>query len=172
MNDQKWNDIARQVENCTDKRGRLIDLKIRPLVIALIGNDFATFFSCQGHLGRQYPYPWVEVGSREHVEAQLAHGREFPPEVATNVRESNIQARVRLMSLLDDFYATEKPPNMIRLSTRLVLSTISGVEPSNDLEAFYICPVHTPSYKTRRRKRLKHYHTEVDRFAAFLKRKG
>ncbi|MDI6734462.1 MAG: hypothetical protein QMD50_03190 [Patescibacteria group bacterium] len=60
----EWQAIEQSVENIKDKLGMGIDKNIKQTVVALKANGFGTTGSCEGHLDRALPYPWIDVESQ------------------------------------------------------------------------------------------------------------
>lgn len=56
---------TREVELITDRLGMRVDKIIRPAVIAFRSVGLFTSASCQGHLHRALPYPWVEFNDSQ-----------------------------------------------------------------------------------------------------------
>jgi len=61
--EKEWLAIQSQVEEINDGLGKGIDESIKQSVIAIKANGFGTTGSCEGHLDRALPYPWVDVES-------------------------------------------------------------------------------------------------------------
>jgi hypothetical protein len=58
-----WRKVAEGVEKITDGLGMEIDPYIKDTVIALNVLGFITTGSCEGHLDRALPFPWIDVGT-------------------------------------------------------------------------------------------------------------
>lgn len=56
-----WNSFVSRVESITDGLGKTVDSGIKETVVAFLANDLETSGSCEGHLDRARPYPWVHV---------------------------------------------------------------------------------------------------------------
>jgi len=61
--EKTWSRIALEVEHITDKLGQGVDEQVKETLVALKANEFGTTASCEGHLDRGLPYPWVDVES-------------------------------------------------------------------------------------------------------------
>jgi len=59
----KWEQASQDIEKITDGLGRKIDEGIKESVIALNVHDFITEASCEGHVDRALPFPWIDVAS-------------------------------------------------------------------------------------------------------------
>ena len=55
--------IVKEIDQITDRLGMHIDKEIRPAIIAFRSMGLSTSSSCQGHLHRALPYPWVEFNT-------------------------------------------------------------------------------------------------------------
>ena len=58
-----WTKKIEDLKNVGDKLGMGIDKKIIEVVAVLNLMDIKTTQSCEGHLDRALPYPWVQIGS-------------------------------------------------------------------------------------------------------------
>lgn len=85
-----YDEVADEVEHITDGLNLPIDAGIKKTVIALRLWDFPTDGSCEGHLDRALPYPWVDIYAPDQEEAAWI--------------QANQQQRERLTKLLDEFY--------------------------------------------------------------------
>lgn len=64
----EYQDVVSEVESLTDRLGMPLDPGIKKVVIALRYCGIDTYMSCEGHMERALPYPWVAIGapSKEH----------------------------------------------------------------------------------------------------------
>jgi hypothetical protein len=58
---QSLSDVEKEVDSLTDLMGEPIDKNIKHIVIALRYAGFHTTASCEGHMDRGFPYPWVDI---------------------------------------------------------------------------------------------------------------
>lgn len=56
-----WNNQLNEVEMITDGLGKRIDDNIKESVVAFSVFGFHTSGSCEGHLDRGLPYPWIDI---------------------------------------------------------------------------------------------------------------
>ncbi|MFA7315790.1 MAG: hypothetical protein WC059_03255 [Candidatus Paceibacterota bacterium] len=56
-----WNSKFKEVEMITDRLGKRIDSNIKESVVAFSALGFNTSGSCEGHLDRGLPYPWIDI---------------------------------------------------------------------------------------------------------------
>lgn len=56
-----------EVERMVDRLGMHVDPGIRRTVAGLMMNNIPTSASCEGHLDRAVPYPWVDIGVAEEI---------------------------------------------------------------------------------------------------------
>lgn len=87
-----YEEVANEVNGITDGLNKPVDQGIKKSVIALRLWDFPTDGSCEGHLDRSLPYPWVDI-----------YAPELPEKAWIKANESE---RKRLKLLLNDFYKT------------------------------------------------------------------
>ncbi len=109
MSPKTWEDAVQEVEGLADRLGKPIDPLIRPVVSALRAHGFPTTGSCQGHLSRGHPYPWIEITPPQPTATD-------PRAAQEEVRRSGILLRAHLTTFLEGFYST-RPAS--RHSTRL-----------------------------------------------------
>jgi len=88
---KEYNKILCDVLALRDKLGKSVDNRIMPAVIALRISGINTSASCEGHLRRGLPYPWIDI--------------------------DNPDDRKKLDLFLVDFYAGTKSRNKYRLRT-------------------------------------------------------
>ena len=89
-----WDQAEEKVSQFRDGLKMPIDKGIRETVIVLNVLGFTTLMSCEGHLDRGLPYPWVDIKLNE-VEIELLNGRATPD-------------LLKMISLLEEFYETRK----------------------------------------------------------------
>lgn len=65
-NAARWNDVAEKMNKTTDRLRMPIDVGIFDTVVALNVLGFTTIQSCEGHIGRALPYPWVSIGDERY----------------------------------------------------------------------------------------------------------
>ncbi len=58
---KEWDETTRKVESITDDLGKPVDSQIKETVAAFMVNDLDTSGSCEGHLDRGRPYPFIHV---------------------------------------------------------------------------------------------------------------
>ncbi len=175
-----WADITAQVDTITDGLGMPIDPKIKPLVIALNALDFPTNMSCEGHLHRGQPTPWIsfecltqkEIDQKyeqrkiKYENAKAKDSREVWLEFHKWDEEQLRPVRVfatRLCKLLEDFYVDYHPP----YHAMFVISRSSSscrIEPIGDDEQYI-------TSTEEKAQRLKLYQQEAQKLAEFTKNK-
>lgn len=109
MSPKRWEEAAREAEVLTDRLGKPIDPFIRPVVSALRAHGFPTTASCQGHLSRGHPYPWIEISPPQPTATD-------PRAAQEEVRRFGILLRAHLTTFLEGFYSARPA---LRYSTRL-----------------------------------------------------
>ncbi len=57
----KWDQALSRVEKITDRLGKKIDSGIKETVTVFLVSGFNTDGSCEGHLDRGLPYPWIDI---------------------------------------------------------------------------------------------------------------
>lgn len=110
--DQKLGESTRvraEVERIVDKLGMPVDEAIKEPVVALLANDFPTSGSCEGHLDRGLPYPWVEIY------APAPEGWKESEQKQQEWRRANQALRTEMQSLLDAFYEDRSADNEVRI---------------------------------------------------------
>lgn len=132
-----------------------IDPKIMSAVIALRAWHFATTASCQGHLSRGEPAPWIDIGVTP---------RPKTPAGEKQLRRTNLHEQRRLLRLLDAFYRQ----HITETAVRLILTPFGfGFQITN--QGAEIQRIVSPK---RRRRVLQDFQREFQAFADFLKSKA
>lgn len=126
------------VDRITDGHGTAVDKAIREPVAALRLLGFPTSQSCEGHLERALPYPWVDVGEypsggeldrmSRMSSSEIAAWREsalLASDLEERIRrgeveeqrllDTNERYRLRLLTVLDQFYARRVGAHRYRL---------------------------------------------------------
>jgi hypothetical protein len=138
-----------------DLQGKAVDRLIVPVVAALRTLNFDTTASCQGHLDHGEPAPWVDVGV-------TPRRTELSDKAESRLRSTNLAEQARLLNLLDSFYRHNHVHSDVRLLA-LPFGVTGGFRITNQgAEVQVILP---PS---SRRKKLREYQREFQRFARFL----
>ncbi len=70
MKSKKIKEIKSKLRSTADPLGKGIDEGIINTVIALNYQGIPTFASCEGHINRGEPYPWVDLGNPEAKEVK------------------------------------------------------------------------------------------------------
>ena len=73
----RWRAIAEEVDNYTDANNMPIDHGIRDSLVAFKANELPTAQSCEGHLDRGLPYPWVTVAEPNEPEDKFVGEKEL-----------------------------------------------------------------------------------------------
>jgi hypothetical protein len=194
VKERRWQEIVRRVESIRDRLGQPVDGQIKHAVCALIANGFETSASCQGHVGRGLPWPWIEIESP--LSARLQRDPRYS-ELRTKARamirgESRMSAAdaqdyekltdaliaenekeyLRLRSVLDKFYA--QPSEGVALQARLRVRkgpwSQSRIQPEG--VPLNIRPEAAQNLWSEEVKTKNHelYLREIDRFSRFLKK--
>ena len=90
-----------EVEQIADKLGNPVDEAIKETVVAFLASDIPTSGSCEGHLDRGTPYPWVEVY------APAPEGWKESEQKQNEWRQANQALRSTMQGLLDEFYRNQ-----------------------------------------------------------------
>jgi hypothetical protein len=67
VNMNKLEKVTKEVDLLVDGLGKDIDEKIKPTVIAFRLWGLPTFMSCEGHMDRALPYPWIDVYDNDKI---------------------------------------------------------------------------------------------------------
>ncbi len=68
---QRWQAMEKEIDSITDGLGLGIDPGIKTTVIVLNLLGFKTSQSCEGHIGRGLPYPWIDFETENQEIADL-----------------------------------------------------------------------------------------------------
>jgi hypothetical protein len=165
----------------TDALGKGIDPGIFDTVVALNALDIPTVASCEGHLERALAAPWIDVEPpevltlrqqlRELQDQEGVHrapGATYTPSdgvgrLRRQIKEQQLDARLKLMALLDAFYRER----LVSYDRRLIISNRDWLGRSRiecqgtDFQELAEPPL--------RQQKLAEYQGEMQAFAAFLK---
>jgi len=192
--EEEWAHLAQKIERIVDGLGEHLDEGIKESVIALKANGIGTTGSCEGHLDRALPYPWIDVGStlaeehnvigsrfyllRKKYQRGMQGGEIMSEEDMNELQEltdiqteANEAALIRLSNLLSEFNET-KEDNDINLAITKRIWKLGRLQPED---------VPTGSSKMIKEQlsviseeelelNLKKYREEMNRFAQFLKK--
>lgn len=98
---RRWDEIAAEVDQITDRLGKPIDPGIRETVIGLMASGFDTEQSCEGHLDHGIPAPWVDIGVKVPDDVAQAEKEAFAAMRATDEQQTDketiyqLQRRIR-----------------------------------------------------------------------------
>lgn len=154
-----WQQASEEAEHITDKLGKKIDQGIKETVIALRACGFPTQSSCEGHLDRALPYPWVEIHANMpdqpnwHQDDDLYHDWAY----------ENRELQKNLLNLLAKFYEASKTPFVDRL---IVNSDILSFD--FRLQNLGGPIIRTDPSKQNQEQKLSLYQKEMSDFARFL----
>jgi len=190
--EKEWLSTQRQVEDIKDSLGKGIDETIKQSVVSIKVNGFGTTGSCEGHLDRALPFPWVDVESslaennlsnpryqelkekaRKDFKGEKTMSEEEKEEYGNMVKaqiEANLAEHERFMDLLDDFYKSSNE-EVSRLTIKKGPWNQSRLQPVDVTEERAEEIQETLSHITTEEKerKLELYRSEMNRFAAFLK---
>lgn len=97
----KLEEIRHEVENIGDRIGRSIDEGIRETVVMFKANELPTSDSCEGHVERGLPVPYVEVSASNEPQERFVGQNEAFEKVA---KKYNITAEEAKTSKIDEAY--------------------------------------------------------------------
>lgn len=182
----KFDEWAKKIEdlkNVGDKLGMGIDKKIIEVVAVLNLMDIKTTQSCEGHLDRALPYPWVQIGSvqseqlNEKRQKMFEIRKELDEKVQQKFSEKDFAEIRHLENEINDLIgiALSKPIELLTSfyktkggaggDERLIIVDFADggrIQPQGG------CLQMTRSIE-KRTKKLEIYQGEVSRFKDFLK---
>ncbi|PIY74628.1 MAG: hypothetical protein COY85_02660, partial [Candidatus Portnoybacteria bacterium CG_4_10_14_0_8_um_filter_40_50] len=97
----KLEEIRQEVENIGDRIGRPIDEGIRETVAMFKANELPTSDSCEGHVERGLPVPYVEVSAPNEPQERFVGQNEVFEKVA---KKYNITPEEAKTSKIDEAY--------------------------------------------------------------------
>ncbi len=185
----KLRKIEEEIEKVTDGLGLEIDPKIRDTVKFFKAHDFTTYASCEGHIDRGMPYPWVDIGdflvdderfqelgskvtydeaTDTQIDNRTPEEREEHGAKVNQAKEKNNLESQRIKDLLEEFYS-ETGSNL-----RLILEqggwNSVRLQPENMPEG-NPDEIREKLTKSEIEPKLKEYQAEMNRFTEFLKAK-
>jgi hypothetical protein len=187
--DMRWQDILNQIdlinkeyEDEHDPNILGMDPKIKETVAALMALGFVTRTSCEGHVDKGSPYPYVKISSHlERDEFKDQRYKELWNKATDNdlsqqderveheertkaIEETVKQASLELQSLLEEFYKSLGVATAARLRVNGNWLEPDDVEGTNDDMRMKYTPEEIEE-------KLKIYQEEMKRFTQFLKDK-
>lgn len=181
---ERWQIVAAQMERTTDVLGKGIDPGVFETVVALNVLGIPTVGSCEGHLERAVAAPWVDVEPPEVLAlrqqlrelqdqegVQRTPGVTYTPSEAVQrlrqeIKEQQLAARLKVMTLLDAFYRERWVP----YDRRLIITNRDWLGRSRiECQGTDFQEVAEP---TLRQQKLVEYQQEMQAFAAFLKKRN
>jgi hypothetical protein len=131
-------EIRAKVDQILDNAGKPIEPGIKETIVGLMANNIVTYQSCEGHMDRGAPYPWVWVGEEE-PEGVMEGPGSLPFE---QWAEANRRLASKVDVLLEGFNATRQ--SEIHLGTAPIWRHPVTGRPNSSGE-FRIVPIPTPS---------------------------
>jgi hypothetical protein len=194
--EEKWVQMEQKVERIGDKLGFGIDKEIKFPVISLKVNGFGTTGSCEGHLDRAYPWPWVQVESnfaeellsnpeylslKERFKIARKNKETLTEDENTRLSElfqkqiaENEKTYLALFSLLEEYYSDINEEKAVRLGIQKGPWNQSQLQPENmprgkveDVQRIWGENLN----EEEKIKKLQQYRKEMNQFAEFLKQK-
>lgn len=89
-----YEEAQTKLDRTTDGLGLGIDPGIKHVVAALMARDFITNASCEGHIDRALPYPWVQLS--------------IPKDSKGVYEKANREQHQKIEELLAEFYKGRK----------------------------------------------------------------
>lgn len=190
--ERMWTATSQQVEATKDRLGKGIDEGVKQVLVAIKVNDFGTTGSCEGHLDRALPYPWIDIESslaesnlsnprfqelKEKVRSEHKGGDKISKEekeeydsMVKAVMEANLAEHKRLTELLDEFYKSsdEKTPRLIAKKGPWNQSRLQPIDvPKGGTREIQEALAQLTAEQKKRNLTL--YRNEINGFAEFLK---
>lgn len=178
---EDWQAIAEKLSHTTDALGKGIDTGIFNAVVALNVLGIPTVASCEGHLERAIAAPWIDVEPpgvltlrqqlrelQDQEGVQRTPGAAYTPSDAIQrlrqeIKEQQLNARLKLMALLDAFYRERLVP----YDRRLIISNRDWLGRSRlECQGTELQEI---AESALRQQKLAEYQGEMQAFTAFLR---
>mgnify|MGYP001560156704 CR=1 FL=1 len=88
----------------------IVDKKIKSLVQALNKTGIPTTSSCEGHINRDSPVPWIKITAREKSSHKNSKTSKY-------WQDENKKIRLKTQELLKIFYKDRKVSQLVRITT-------------------------------------------------------
>lgn len=85
--ERELEEIRRKVDEIRDQLGMAVDEGIKETVVMLIALGFPTSGSCEGHIERALPMPWVDITVPNRPEEQFVGEKEIKEKVFKEIAE-------------------------------------------------------------------------------------
>jgi hypothetical protein len=166
----KWKEMLEKVEQTKDSLGLHIDEGMKETIALLWCLGFQTTSSCEGHIERGLPYPWVEFCTPEPTGLKEAKGK-IKKKLRKQWEEENFKQRKKLIKLLQEFYSNRLEEFYKR--KEVPYDTFLTLEPLGAYGTFRLQSLGargTENLSLEEKERiLKLYQEEMKRFTEFLK---
>ena len=126
--ERQWLTAQLKMEKITDGLGLPVDKGIKESVASLMAHDFPLDGSCEGHLDRGSPYPWIDVYLEIPKDKLALRGRERV-EYVKEMRAEHQPYQDRLQKLLDEFYQDHSSANRFVMEPRGIFGAFR-IEPA------------------------------------------
>ena len=136
MDMNKWEELAKQFKETTDKLGMKIDSGVFDLVVTLNGLEFPTSASCWGHIERVIAAPWVDFQPKltPEMQAKKEEAQNLWREIKK--KESEDEPKAELIKMLDKFHQLEKEANEpLLLLTEKILEVLNKFYNNHSVDA-------------------------------------
>ncbi|BCX15756.1 MAG: hypothetical protein KatS3mg097_648 [Candidatus Parcubacteria bacterium] len=120
----KWEEERNEVNKIVDRLGNPIDEGIKETVIALRIFGLETTGSCEGHLERGLPYPWVDIGTDPPEDWDPNIQDETQRKIEAEWKRKNFQQREKIIDLLNEFYRKRLEQGEFDYQSQLIISDI------------------------------------------------
>ncbi len=177
------------MKRITDGLGMEIEPGIWDTVKFLKAHDFPTYASCEGHIDRGMPYPWVDIGdfltedkrfqeldakvtydeaTDSQIDNRTPEEREEHEAKANQAQERNKLESQRIKELLEEFYSQAESAIRLTLeqggwnSVRLQPENVPEGKPDEIREKLTEAEIES---------KLREYQAEMKRFTDYLKNK-
>jgi hypothetical protein len=105
--EEYWNAVDQGMDDVGDALGKKIDPGIRKTVVALNVIGLPPQMSCEGHLDRGCPHPWIDIGEPDEPE-RYKSGTKQETDEYKKWRATNKELRGMAEKLLEEFYSGRK----------------------------------------------------------------
>lgn len=125
LKELRWESTMREAGIIIDGIGKSIDPNIKETVVGLMVNEYKTTGSCEGHLDRGLPHPWIDLEMSltdiektelEELRNRLVDAQDVKKEADSSdialwdkFEEKKKLLKDSVSSLLKDFYTHHKP---------------------------------------------------------------
>lgn len=115
--EEYWRAVDMEMDDVGDRLGKKIDSGIRETVVALNVIGLPPEASCEGHLDRGCPHPWIDIEEPNEPE-RYKSGTKQETDEYKRWEDKNRELRGLAKTLIEEFYSERNVSNDVKIGIR------------------------------------------------------